>query len=56
MWEVHSSGDEDVDFTFGPEVVSTIPKDAVGRSRIPWEFEVEVSWVGIEDEVFEVLG
>jgi len=52
---VHSPRNEDVDFTFGPEVVSTIPEDAVGRGGIAREFEVEVPRVGVEDEVFKVL-
>ncbi len=30
VWEVHGPWDEDVDFTFGPEVISAIPEDGVG--------------------------
>ena len=42
VWQVHGPRYDDVDFTFGPEVTSAIPKDAVGCGGVGWEFEVEV--------------
>jgi hypothetical protein len=53
---VHCPGDQDIDFTFGSEIISTIPEDAVGRGGIAWEFKVEVPRVGVEDELFKLLG
>ena len=50
------SPDEGVDFIFNPQVTPTIPEDVVGRGGVVWEFEVEFPRVGIENEVFEILG
>jgi hypothetical protein len=45
-----------VDFIFSPEVTPTTPEDVVGRGGVVREFGVEIPRVGIESEVFEVLG
>ena len=56
VWDVHGRRDEGVDFIFNPKVMPTIPEDVVGRGGVVWEFEVEFPRVGIENEVFEILG
>ena len=53
---MHGRRDEGVDFIFSIEVTPTIPEDVVGRRGVVREFEVEIPRVGIENEVFEVLG
>ena len=53
---MHGRRDEGVDFIFNPKVMPTIPEDVVGRGGVVWEFEVESPRVGIENEVFEILG
>ena len=41
---------------YSTKVMPTIPEDVVGRGGVVWEFEVESPRVGIENEVFEILG
>lgn len=52
VWDVHGRRDEGVDFIFSLEV----NRRCLGRGGVVREFEVEISRVGIENEVFEILG